>query len=64
MRRPAAWLLLAWGWLHLVGGAVLSVLPLPILPFRPAQTVYHYAFHVLYGAAQIPLLITLSHRSR
>jgi len=59
MRRVAAWLLLAWGWLHLVGGAALSVLPLPIWPFRPAQTLYHYGFHALYGAAQVPLLVTL-----
>lgn len=55
--RPAATVaLLVWGWLNLVGGA-LSVLPLPFLPFRPEQTVHHYAFHVVYAALQIPLLV-------
>ncbi|HEX6678410.1 MAG TPA: hypothetical protein VF486_25760 [Actinomycetes bacterium] len=56
-RRAAAWLLLGWGWLHLVGGAVLSVLPIPLWPFQPPQTLRHYAFHALYGVLQAPLLI-------
>ena len=56
LRRVATVLLLAWGWLDLVGGA-LSVLPLPFLPFRPEQTLHHYAFHVVYAVLQIPLLI-------
>ncbi len=54
-RRTGAWLLLAWTALNLVGG-LLSVLPLPILPFTPAQTPTHYAFHGLYAVAQIPLV--------
>ena len=60
--RPAApdrlWaaLLLVWGLLHLLGGAVLSVLPLPVWSFQPAQTASHYAAHALYGAAQLPLI--------
>ena len=37
-----------------VGGA--SVLPLPIWPFTPEQTVGHYAAHVVYAGAQLPLL--------
>jgi hypothetical protein len=57
-RRLAAGLFQGWVWLHLVGGAILSVLPLPILPFRPEQSLHHYAFHVVYGLAQVPLLIT------
>src|SRR5439155_11977518 len=51
-RRAGAWLLLGWGWLNLVGGAVLSVLPLPIWAYDPAQTARHYAFHLLYGVLQ------------
>lgn len=38
----------------IVGGA--SVLPLPIWPFVPEQTVAHYAAHVVYAVAQLPLL--------
>lgn len=58
-RRIAVYLLLAWCLLHLVGGAVISVLPLPPLPFDPEQSLRHYAFHVLYGLAQLPLLVVL-----
>lgn len=54
-RGAGAWPLLAWAALNLVGG-LLSVLPLPTLPFTPAQTVTHYAFHGLYALAQIPLV--------
>jgi hypothetical protein len=46
--------LLAWSALNLVGGFA-SVLPLPVLPFRPEQSVRHYAFHVLYALAQLPV---------
>jgi hypothetical protein len=53
------WLLLGWGSLHMIGGAVLSVLPLAALPFEPEQTVRHYTFHVVYGALQVPLLVVL-----
>jgi hypothetical protein len=51
--------LLGWVALNLVGGGVLSVLPLPIWPFEPAQTFYHYAFHALYTATQIPATVVL-----
>ena len=54
--RPAGTLLLAWALLNLLGGAVLSVLPLPFLPFVPEQSVRHYSFHVLYALTQVPLL--------
>jgi hypothetical protein len=58
--RPVTdWLLLGWGSLHMIGGAVLSVLPLAALPFEPEQTVRHYTFHVVYGALQVPLLVVL-----
>lgn len=55
-RVVGAWALLLWTALNLVGGA-LSVLPLPFLPFEPEQTVRHYAFHGLYAATQLPLLV-------
>jgi hypothetical protein len=60
--RLVGWALFGWGLLHIVGGAVISVLPLPILPFDPEQSVYHYTFHVLYGLTQIPLLVVLWRR--
>ncbi|MBA3560914.1 MAG: hypothetical protein H0W30_20275 [Gemmatimonadaceae bacterium] len=44
-----------WAGLNLVGGA-LTVLPLPLLPFVPEQTVEHYAAHAIYAIAQVPLL--------
>ena len=37
-----------------VGGA--SVLPLPIWPFTPEQTLSHYTAHAVYALAQLPLL--------
>ena len=46
------------GWAVIViviGGA--SVLPLPIWPFTPEQTLSHYMGHVVYALAQIPLLL-------
>jgi hypothetical protein len=58
-RRIGAWLLLLWAALHLVGGAIVSVLPLEFLPFYPAQTLAHYAAHLLYGLAQVPLILLM-----
>ena len=55
-RRSAARWLMWTAAFQLVGGAILSVLPLPILPFVPAQTVDHYVSHLLFGIAQLPLL--------
>ena len=52
--------LFGWALLNLAGGA-LSVVPLPVLPFHPDQTVRHYSFHLLYAAAQIPLLAISHH---
>jgi hypothetical protein len=56
-RLAPAVLLLAWGLLHLVGGGVLSVLPLRALPFLPEQSLSHYLVHLLYGLAQLPLVV-------
>ena len=56
IRNIAAWALFGWALLHLVGGAIISVLPLPFLPFNPEQTLRHYMFHAIYGVLQIPLV--------
>src|SRR5439155_23954966 len=56
--RPTLGLVLsAMGLFHLVGGAILSVLPLPFLPFAPAQTADHYLSPVVLGITQIPLIV-------
>jgi hypothetical protein len=55
-RRAATIGLLAWATLHFVGGIV-SVLPLPFLPFAPDQTLRHYSFHLLYAVTQLPLVV-------
>jgi hypothetical protein len=35
------------------------VVPLPIWPYQPEQSVTHYSFHALYALLQLPLLIAL-----
>jgi hypothetical protein len=50
-------LILAWGLLNLVVGGLLTVLPLPVLPFAPEQTVSHYAVHLVYAIGQLPLVL-------
>jgi hypothetical protein len=57
-RRAAAWALLAWSALHLIGGGILSVLPVGLFPFEPEQSWRHYAFHVVYTVTQVPLVWT------
>ncbi|WP_448811060.1 hypothetical protein [Agromyces bauzanensis] len=59
IRRAVTWALLVWAWISLIGG-IISVLPLGILPFEPAQTPMHYAFHTLYAATQVPLIVVTS----
>ena len=48
---------LGWGVLNLVIGGIVTVLPLPVLPFAPEQSLTHYAAHVLYTAGQVPLVV-------
>lgn len=52
--RPLG-LVKGFGWLHFVG-AVLTVLPLPLLPFASEQTLAHCVVHGLRAVAQIPLI--------
>lgn len=56
IKRLTLILIFAWTLVHLIGGAILSVLPLPILPFVPEQSIGHYLSHIIYGLAQIPLI--------
>jgi hypothetical protein len=48
-------LLLGWSAVSLAG-AIVTVLPIPFLPFRPEQSVSHYGVHALYAATQLPVL--------
>lgn len=60
--RPGCLLLLAtavWVLLSLIVGGLLSVLPLPVWPFQPAQTAPHYQAHLFYTVTQMPLLAVL-----
>jgi len=57
-KRTSLRLLLGLGALNLVGGGIISVLPLSFLPFMPAQNATHYLVHVFYSVAEIPLIMT------
>jgi len=59
LRRTTHVVLLSWALLNLIGGGILSVIPLPFWPYYPAQTVFHYSMHVLYALAQLPLIVIL-----
>ncbi|MEX2047308.1 MAG: hypothetical protein WEE03_09090 [Chloroflexota bacterium] len=50
-------LLVSWTVVNVLVGGVLTVLPLPFLPFEPEQTPSHYVAHALYVAAGLPLTI-------
>ena len=56
--------LLTWALLNLVGGGILSVLPLGLFPFEPEQSLGHYGAHVIYGAAQLPLAVVAARALR
>lgn len=55
--KAVAAAVLGWGILNLLIGGIVSVLPLPILPFEPEQSVAHYGAHVVYALGQIPLVV-------
>lgn len=57
--RAPTFLLLGLGLIHLIGGGILSVLPLKFLPYAPEQSPGHYLTHVVYGAAQLQLIIAM-----
>ena len=56
-KRTAVFGLLSWGLLNLVGGGIISVLPLSFLPFHPEQSVGHYLMHVFYSMCEIPFIL-------
>lgn len=60
-RRPTSRVvqvaILGWALLNLVIGGLVTVLPLPVLPFVPEQSVSHYLAHVVYAAGQVPLVL-------
>jgi hypothetical protein len=58
-RRIMRLALLSWALVNLLGGGILSVVPLPFLPYYPEQTVFHYVMHAQYIATQIPLIVVL-----
>jgi hypothetical protein len=61
-RWRRTWVVILLGWTtvaHLVIGAILSVLPVPLWPFYPEQSLSHYLSHVIYGVAQLPLIWVL-----
>lgn len=40
-------------------GAIVTVLPLSVLPFAPEQTVGHYVIHTVYAVCQLPLIFSV-----
>jgi hypothetical protein len=56
-RRLAGIALVVTGVFQLVGGAIISVLPLPFPPFLPEQSLSHYLTHLVLGLAQLPLIV-------
>ena len=55
-KRILAILIIVWAGLHLVGGAIVTVIPFAFLPFYPEQSLGHYLAHIFYGLAQLPLI--------
>ena len=55
---------LAWGVLNLVVGGILSVLPLPFLPFVPEPSMSHYGAHIVYTLGQVPLVLVAYRAAR
>lgn len=49
-------LMFVWAVLNLIGGGIITVLPVPFLPFVPEQSLGHYLAHVVYSVGQLPLI--------
>jgi hypothetical protein len=56
-KRLSMLALLVWALVQLVGGGILSVIPLSFWPFYPPQTMLHYLMHVVFAGAQLPLIV-------
>jgi hypothetical protein len=58
--RAVWWTTLIWiGVLNLIIGAIITVLPLSVLPFEPEQSLSHYGAHAAYLVTQLPALYAL-----
>lgn len=58
--RVLWWLSFVWVFvLNLIVGALLSVLPVPLWPFVPEQSLAHYLSHLFYGVTQVPAIAIL-----
>lgn len=55
--RRVATLLVSWTIVNVLIGGVVTVLPVPFLPFAPEQSVSHYVAHAIYLAAGLPLTL-------
>ena len=62
--RAVAAAALGWGALNLVIGGIVTVLPLPILPFAPEQSLTHYGAHLVYALGQVPLVLVANRAIR
>ena len=58
-KRFVATVTLVWAVLHLLGGAIITMIPFPFLPFYPEQSLVHYLAHIFYGLAQLPLIVVM-----
>ena len=58
-RRIPGLLLLLWAMIYFIGGGIISVIPFQFLPFYPEQSMAHYLTHLLYGLAQLPLIVIM-----
>jgi hypothetical protein len=43
--------------MNLVGGGIITALPVGLFPTAPEQTLGHYGAHVIYTLAEVPLVI-------
>lgn len=55
-RHVSEAVLLTFALVMLIGGALASVLPLPIWPFEPEQTLSHYAVHIVWALSLLALI--------
>lgn len=55
--RLVATLLVSWTIVNVLIGGVVTVLPVPFLPFAPEQSLSHYVAHAIYLAAGLPLTL-------
>jgi hypothetical protein len=58
-RMLLLYLIFAWVMMHFLIGALLTVLPLPVWPFTPDQSLAHYMAHMIYAILQLPLIVFL-----